>query len=237
MQQGWRISEKHQARTWAIYGKSVPQLFLERVAARPQAAAFRYKDLGLYQEVTWRQYQDEVEAFAFGLLALGVKAGDRIAVMGDPCFEYFVADLAGLCIGAITYGIYTTCSPAEVRHQLKNAGATIFIAENQEYVDKVLELDGLTADLRHIIVADMRAMFLYSDDRILSFRDVQARGRPLRQQQPNLFRERAAAVKPDSIAVLVYTSGTTGAPKAAMLTHRDLSGGHGAHVFTGISRA
>lgn len=222
MQQGWRISEKHQARTWAIYGKSVPQLFLERVAARPQAAAFRYKDLGLYQEVTWKQYQDEVEAFAFGLLALGVKAGDRIAVMGDPCFEYFVADLAGLCIGAITYGIYTTCSPAEVRHQLENAGATIFIAENQEYVDKVLELDGLTADLRHIIVADMRAMFLYSDDRILSFRDVQARGRPLRQQQPNLFRERAAAVKPDSIAVLVYTSGTTGAPKAAMLTHRDL---------------
>ena len=68
-----RIAEKHQARTWAIYAKSVPQLFLERVEARPQAIAFRYKDLGLYQEVSWRQYQDEVEAFALGLLALGVQ--------------------------------------------------------------------------------------------------------------------------------------------------------------------
>jgi long-chain acyl-CoA synthetase len=217
-----RIAEKHQARTWAIYAKSVPQLFLERVEARPQAIAFRYKDLGLYQEVTWRQYQDEVEAFALGLLALGVNAGDRIAVMGDACFEYFVSDLAGLCIGAITYGIYTTCSASEVRHQLENAGAKIFIAENQEYVDKVLDLENLTTDLTHIIVADMRAMFLYRDDRILSFRDVQERGRMLQRQQPGLFIERAAAVRPDSIAVFVYTSGTTGAPKAAMLTHRDL---------------
>jgi long-chain acyl-CoA synthetase len=222
MEAGCRIPEKHQARTWAIYGKSVPQLFLDRVEARPEGLAFRYKDLGLYQEVNWRQYHDEVEAFALGLLALGVKAGDRIAVMGDPCFEYFVSDLAGLCIGAITYGIYTTCSVAEVRHQLENAGAKIFIAENQEYVDKVLDLEDLSTDLTHIIVADMRAMFLYRDDRILSFRDVQERGRPLRRQQPDLFRERAAAVKPDSIAVFVYTSGTTGAPKAAMITHRDL---------------
>jgi long-chain acyl-CoA synthetase len=101
------VPEQHQARTWAIYAKSVPQLFLERVAARPDTVAFRYKDLGLYQEVTWRQYHDEVEAFALGLLTLGVSPGDRIAVMGDACFEYFVADLAGLCIGAITYGIYT----------------------------------------------------------------------------------------------------------------------------------
>jgi long-chain acyl-CoA synthetase len=222
MQPSVRIPEKHQARTWTIYGKSVPQLFLERVEARPDEVAFRYKDLGLYQQVTWRQYHDEVEAFALGLLALGVEAGDRIAVMGDACFEYFVSDLAGLCIGAITYGIYTTCSVAEVRHQLENAGATIFIAENQEYVDKVLDLEDLTTDVRHIIVADMRAMFLYRDDRILSFRDVQERVRPLRLQQRHLFRERAAAVKPDSIAVLVYTSGTTGAPKAAMITHRDL---------------
>jgi long-chain acyl-CoA synthetase len=222
MQPSGRIPERHQARTWAIYGKSVPQLFIERVEARPDEIAFRYKDLGLYQQITWRQYHDEVEACALGLLALGVKAGDRIAVMGDACFEYFVSDLAGLCIGAITYGIYTTCSVADVRHQLENADATIFIAENQEYVDKVLDLEDLTTDLRHIIVADMRAMFLYRDDRILSFSDVQERGRLLRLQQRDLFRERAAAVKPDSIAVLVYTSGTTGAPKAAMITHRDL---------------
>ncbi len=222
MAPSWHISEKHQERTWEIYRKSVPQLFLERVKARPDAVAFRYKDLGLYQEVTWRQYHDEVEAFALGLLSLGVEMGDRIAVMGDACFEYFISDLAGLTVGAITYGIYTTCSVAEVRHQLDNGGAKIFIAENQEYVDKVLELEGLKTELEHIVVADMRAMFLYRDDRFLSFKDVQERGRKLRQRQPNLFEERVAEVRPDNDAVFVYTSGTTGAPKAAMITHRDL---------------
>src|SRR6266404_7387100 len=216
------VPKHHQERTWAIYGKSVPQLLLERAAARPESVALRYKDVGLYQEVTWRKYREDVEVFALGLISLGVAPRDRIAIMGDPCFEYFVADMAGLAVGAITYGIYTTCSASEVRHQLETAEAKIFIAENQEYVDKVLELNDLATNLRHIVVADMRAMFLYRDDRIVSFRDVQERGRDLLQQQPNLFEERVAAVKPDSIAVFVYTSGTTGAPKAAMITHRDL---------------
>src|SRR3981189_219988 len=171
MESDSHIPQKHQERTWSIYGKSVPQLFLERVETRRDAVAFRYKDLGLYQEVTWRQYGDDVEAFALGLLSLGAERGGRIAVMGDACFEYFVSDLAGLCVGAITYGIYTTCSVAEVRHQLENGGASIFIAENQEYVDKVLELEGLKTELEHIVVADMRAMFLYRDDRFLSFKN------------------------------------------------------------------
>jgi long-chain acyl-CoA synthetase len=216
------VARHHQERTWAIYGKSVPQLFVERAAARPDAVALRYKDFGLYQEVTWRKYRDEVEAFALGLISLGVEPGDRIAIMGDPCFEYFVADMAGLAVGAITYGIYTTCSANEVRHQLENAEARIFIAENQEYVDKILELQNLSTELRHIIVADMRAMFLYDDARIRSFAAVQDLGRELRARQPQLFEHRINSVKPDDIAVFVYTSGTTGPPKAAMISHRDL---------------
>lgn len=216
------VSARHQERTRRIYGKSVPELFIERVAERPDAVAFRYKDIGLYQEVTWRKYRDEVEAFALGLIALGVEAGDRIAIMGDPSFEYFVSDMAGLAVGAITYGIYTTCSVAEVRYQIENGGAKIFIAENQEYVDKVLAIEGLSADLRHIIVADMRAMFLYDDTRITSFAAVQDLGRRAAAGQPGLFNERLRAVKPETVAVFVYTSGTTGAPKAAMIAHRDL---------------
>ena len=216
------IPKHHQERTWSIYGKSVPQLFVERAAARPDAVALRYKDFGLYQEVTWRKYREDVEAFALGLIALGIVPGDRIAIMGDPCYEYFVADMAGLSVAAITYGIYTTCSPTEVRHQLENAGAKLFIAENQEYVDKILDLENLTADLRKIVVADMRAMFLYRDERILSFEGVKERGNELRKAQPDLFEQRIAAVKPDEVAVFVYTSGTTGPPKAAMITHRDL---------------
>jgi long-chain acyl-CoA synthetase len=216
------VPRHHQDRTWAIYGKTVPQLFLERVSQRPDAVAFRYKDLGLYQEVTWQHYYEEVKSFAYGLAALGIEPGDRIAVMGDPCFEYFVADMAGLSLGAITFGIYTTCSVSEVRYQIENSGAKIFIAENQEYVDKVLEIEDLSDDLTHIIVADMRAMFLYRDQRVSSFDAIKAAGRKLEEKQPDLFEQRLKVLKPDDIAVFVYTSGTTGPPKAAMITHRDL---------------
>jgi long-chain acyl-CoA synthetase len=216
------VPQHHRDRTWAIYDKTVPALFLDRVAQRPNAVALRYKDFGLYHEVTWRRYYEDVKSFAYGLATLGIEPGDRIAVMGDPCFEYFVADMAGLALGAITFGIYTTCSVDEVRYQIENSGARIFIAENQEYVDKVLEIENLTMDLERIIVADMRAMFLYSDDRIMSFEAVKAAGRQLQAQQPALFDDRIRAIKPDDIAVFVYTSGTTGPPKAAMITHRDL---------------
>jgi long-chain acyl-CoA synthetase len=216
------IPDHHKDRTRRIYGKSVPELFIERAAERPDAVAFRYKDLGLYQEVTWRKYRDEVEAFALGLIALGVQPGDRVAIMGDPCFEYFIADMGGLAVGAITYGIYTTCSIPEVRYQIENGGAKVFIAENQEYVDKVLAIDELSADLKHIVVADMRAMFLYDDKRIMSFDAVQDIGRRANAEERGLFERRLRAIKPDDIAVFVYTSGTTGAPKAAMITHRDL---------------
>jgi long-chain acyl-CoA synthetase len=216
------VPRHHKDRTWKIYGQTVPQLFLERVRERPDAVAFRYKDLGLYQEVTWQRFHDEVEAFALGLAALGIERGDRLAIMGDPCFEYFVADMAGLCLGAITYGIYTTCSIPEVKHQIDNAGAKIFIAENQEYVDKVLGIDGLTEELKHIVVSDMRAMFLYRDDRITSFAAVKERGRHMLSERSGFLEDKIRAVAPQDVAVFVYTSGTTGAPKAAMITHRDL---------------
>jgi len=219
------VPRHHSDRTWSIYGKTIPQLFLERVQQRPDQIAFRYKDLGLYQEVSWKRYFDEVQAFALGLAALGAERGDRIAIMGDPCFEYFIADMAGLCLGATTYGIYTTCSPSEVRHQLENAGAKIFIAENQEYVDKVLEIEGSSSELKHIVVADMRAMFLYRDNRIVSFARVQEVGRAVLAKNSSFFGDSVKTIEPEGIAVFVYTSGTTGPPKAAMLTHRDLMTG------------
>lgn len=215
-------SKRHQERTWEIYAKSVPQLFLDRCARTPDAVAFRYKDLGIYKEVTWRAYRDEVEAFSLGLAALGFAPGEHVALMGDPCYEYFIADLAVLCGGGISYGIYTTCSVAEVRYQLENGEASLFIAENQEYVDKALEIADELPALRRIIVGDMRAMFLYEDERLLSFEEVLRRGRELREREPARFVEQVQRIRAEDTAVFVYTSGTTGPPKAAMLSHRDL---------------
>ncbi len=207
---------------------SIPQWFLARCAATPAGVAFRYKDQGLYQEVTWRAYRDTVEAFLAGLEALGLQRGERIAAMSDPCREFFMADMAGTCGGAICYGIYTTCSVAEVEYQLENGGASYFLAENQEFVDKALQAEGGLRQVRKIIVFDTRALFQYRDERLISFEDVVSLGRKrlgATSSANRLLAERAATIKPHDIAVLVYTSGTTGPPKGAMHDHASLMWG------------
>jgi long-chain acyl-CoA synthetase len=207
---------------------SIPQWFLARCAATPHAIAFRYKDQGLYQETTWQAYREAVEAFLAGLESLGMKAGDRVAAISDPCREFFIADMAAMCGGAICYGIYTTCSVNEVEYQLENGDAAFLLAENQEFVDKVLAAARGLPQVRKMIVFDTRALFQYTDDRLISFEDVIRRGREKLAESGDpaeLLRQRAQAIKANDIAVLVYTSGTTGPPKGAMHDHASLMWG------------
>ena len=223
MREGYNRRRAPELSSW-----SIPQWFLARCAATPNGVAFRYKDQGLYQEVTWRAYHDIVEAFLAGLEALGLKRGERLAAMSDPCREFFIADMAGMCGGAICYGIYTTCSIGEVEYQLENGGASYFLAENQEFVDKALHAEGGLPQVRKIIVFDTRALFQYRDERLISFEDVVGLGRQrlaAASSAGRLLAERAAAVKPHDIALLVYTSGTTGPPKGAMHDHASLMWG------------
>src|SRR5262249_7922961 len=163
-----------------------------------------------------------VAAFLAGLESLGMKAGDRVAAMADPCREFLIADMAALCGGAVCYGIYTTCSVSEVEYQLENGNAAYFLAEKPEFVDKALSAQGRLPHVRKIIVFDVRALFQYSDERLISFEEVLRRGRERLANDPGreaFLAQRAQAVKVDDIAVLVYTSGTTGAPKGAMHDH------------------
>ena len=148
--------------------------------------------------------------------------------MADPCWEFLIADMAALCGGAVCYGIYTTCSVSEVEYQLENGDADFFCAENQEFVDKLLNTASRVPRIRKIIVFDMRAMFQYNDERLISFEErACARPRaPGGNAEPATFLdERAAAVRAEDIAVLVYTSGTTGPPKGAMHDHASLMWG------------
>ena len=208
---------------------SIPQWFVARCRATPDRIAFRYKDQGIYQEVSWREYRQLVGEFLAGMETIGLKPGDRVAAMSDPCKEFLIADMAALCGGAVCYGIYTTCSVGEVEYQLENGDADFFCAENQEFVDKLLLGTGnRVSRIRKIVVFDTRAMFQYADERLISFEDVLALGRTRLAETPNrqaLLDERAAAVRADDIAVLVYTSGTTGPPKAAMHDHASLMWG------------
>jgi long-chain acyl-CoA synthetase len=209
---------------------SIPQWFLARCAATPQSVAFRFKDQGLYQEVTWQSYRETVEAFLAGMEVLGLKPGDRVASMSDPCREFLIADMAALCGGAVCYGIYTTCSVREVEYQLENGNAAYFLAENQEFVDKALSARSGLPQVRKIVVFDVRALFQYSDERLISFDEVLNLGRQRLAdgaERGDFLARRADTVKVDDIAVLVYTSGTTGPPKGAMHDHASLMWGFG----------
>src|SRR5262249_32899622 len=142
--------------------------------------------------------------------------GQRIAIMGDVCFEYLLADLAAMTIGAIPCGIYPTSSPEEVAYVLGLVGARLFVAEDQEHLDRLLAAESLQKSeiVDRIIVCDDRALFLYDDRRIVLFADVVRRGRddPARRQEVAALEQK---VRPDTVSAIIFTSGTTGHPKAA----------------------
>ncbi len=199
-----------------LRGKSAPLLLAERARREPDTVAYRAKHLGLYRERTWREYAELVARSARGLAALGVAQGERVAIMGDACEEWILCDLGAQTLGAITYGIYPTASTAEVEYQMRDGGAAIFVAENQEYVDKILPyVDALPA-LRWIVVIDDSAMFAYDHPKLRSFAELfESAGEVGLDELERLGR----AIDPAAGAFIVYTSGTSGHPKGALVAH------------------
>jgi long-chain acyl-CoA synthetase len=198
-----------------LRGNTAPALLCRRARREPDRVAFRSKHLGLYRERTFRDYALLVARAAQALSRLGLGRGERVAIMGDPCEEWLICDLAAQSLGAITYGIYPTASQAELEHQMRDGGAAIFIAEDQEYVDKLLPLaDGL-AGLRAIVVIDDSALFAYGHAKLHGWRAL------LADTDAGLewLEARAAALAPADPAFIVYTSGTTGHPKGALVAH------------------
>ena len=197
---------------------SIPELFSERVREEPDGVAVRYKRGGVFRELTWTGYRDEIRTVAAGLLQCGLKPGARIAIMGDVCIEYLLADLAATFIGAIPCGVYPTSSPEEVAYVLRLVGARIFVAEDQEHLDRLLDAEAKeTAPLvDKIIICDERALFLYDDPRIELFKSVAQKGR----DTPSIAKtaELEAQVRYDQPSAIIFTSGTTGFPKAAYRT-------------------
>src|ERR1700674_5321398 len=143
----------------ALRRKTAPQLLVEHARDRPARVAFRAKHRGLYRERRWRDYAALVAGAARALDALGLGPGDRVAIMGDPCEEWAVCDLAAQSLGGIVYGIYPTASASEVEYQMRDGSAVLFVAEGQEYADRILPLVEQLPDLRHIVVIDDSAMF------------------------------------------------------------------------------
>ncbi len=206
------------AETWyrELRGKNAPLLLAERARREPEAVAYRAKHLGLYRERTWRDYAGLVARSARGLAALGLANGERIAIMGDACEEWILCDLGAQALGAVSYGIYPTASAAEVEYQMRDGGAAIFVAENQEYVDRILPYADSLPGLRWIVVVDDSAMFAYEHPKLRSFAQLLALGG---EAGADDLERLARAIDPAAGAFIVYTSGTSGPPKGALIAH------------------
>jgi long-chain acyl-CoA synthetase len=201
-----------------LRASTLPGLLVERARSRPARVAFRAKELGIYRETTWAELATRVAAVAHGLAArFGVGRGSAVAILGDPCPEWTIADFATQALGAVSYGIYPTSAPGEVRYLLEHGGACAVIVEHQEHLDKTLAVLDECPGVRGVIVVDTRALFMYQSARVHRFADIEAAGRGA--ASVDALARLGAAVRPDDAATIVYTSGTTGHPKGALYRH------------------
>ena len=195
---------------------TAPHLLCERARRSPDSVAFRSKHFGIYRERRWRDYAGLVAHAARALQSLGIGRGERVAIMGDVCEEWMICDLAAQSLGAIVYGIYPTAAMAEVEFQMRDGGACVFIAEDQEYVDKILPIADRLLNLRAIVVLDDAAMFGYAHPKLQRFGELLGR---VSAVDIDWLEAQVSALSPEDAAFIVYTSGTSGHPKGALVSH------------------
>jgi len=186
----------------------------------PSHVALREKDRGIWQEYDWATTWELIEAAAHGLLALGVEPGDRVTIHAEDRPEWVIADLATVAIRGTTVGLYPTNPAAEVEYTLTDSGSVVHIVEDQEQVDKVFEIDPAKTDaLRSLIYLEARGFAGFDDARLTFWDDFLEMGRRHREANPGAVDARMAEAEDSDVMTLVYTSGTTGPPKGAMLTN------------------
>lgn len=207
---------------------TIPQLLRKRAELHGDQLALREKDYGIWNRYSWNHYYETARSVALGLLSLGVKPGDRVAIAGEDTPEWFYADLGTQMIGAVAVGIYPTNPWVELQYIVRHSGSRVVITGDQEQTDKVLDAiannDGLPA-LEAIVCVDMKGLRHYRQSQLMSFDALCQLGKAYALENPDADADLdrlIAQASPDDVCILVYTSGTTGPPKGAMLTHRNL---------------
>nr|WP_203635187.1 AMP-dependent synthetase/ligase [Streptomyces sp. SID10815] len=206
---------------------SVAALFLERVAATPDAEAYRYpvptpgEGPDDWKSLSWAESAERVHAIAAGLIELGVQPEERVALAASTRVEWLLADLGIMCAGAATTTIYPQTNADESAFILSDSESKVLIAENAAQLAKAVEKRAELPDLHHVVVID--AAGVESGDWVLTLAELEQRGAAHLEKHPELIKERVGAITKDQLATLIYTSGTTGRPKGVRLPHDNWS--------------
>ena len=201
---------------------TLAKLFRQRCIELGQKVALREKDLGIWLSYTWADYFEHARLIGLGLLALGLKRGEVVSILSEDNKEWIYADLGIQCVGGISSGVYTTDSAAQLRYLVNDSDSRILIVENDEQLDKYLGIRDEVPGLQKVIVLDREGLHDFSDDKVIFLDDLYALGRSFLKENPNRFDEEIAKSKPQDTAILVYTSGTTGPPKGAMISNENI---------------
>ena len=198
---------------------TLPRLLRRNAQELATRTAIREKDRGIWQSCSWAEYHAQVRDFALGLAALGFKRGDRLSVIGDNRPRLYWAQVAAQCLGGASVPVYQDSIAKELAFVWNHADVSVIVAEDQEQIDKVMALRDQLPALRYVIYDDARGMLHYKHDWLKSFADVQAMGREFDKTHGGYFDAAIEQGRADDLAFVCYTSGTTGNPKGAMLTH------------------
>lgn len=213
----------------AMYGagsdtelNTFPALLLHHAKVRAGKPALREKDLGIWQTLSWADVASEVRVIAGGLARLGVKKHEHVAVVGENRPRLYMTMMAAQSLGAIPVPMYQDAVAQEMVYVLQDASVRVVVVENQEQVDKMIEVQEQVPDLAHVVYDDPRGLRHYTDPLLLSWEKLLEHGTAYNQQNPDFYLSTIAVIAPDDAAAMFYTSGTTGKPKGVVLTHHAL---------------
>jgi len=201
---------------------TVAKMFETVVRERDAKIAMTHKEHGIWKSISWAEYGRMARLAGLGLCALGMKPGDLVTILSESIPEWLFADMGVLGAGGISVGIYPTSSRDQVAYILNDSGAVYLFVEDEEQLDKYLERRDQLAGIRKVIVFDMEGLRTFRDPMVMSFDELLALGQTHGKANPRLWEQRVASSDPDRAAIFVYTSGTTGPPKGAMLSHRNI---------------
>ncbi len=201
---------------------TLPRLFLNRCRTLGEQTAHREKHLGIWRSHSWNAYHDSARAIGLGLASLGLQRGMVVSILSEDNREWLCADIGIQCVGGIVCGIYPTGSAGQLAYLLRHSESRFLIVENDEQLDKFLEIRDQLPELVKCIVMDRTGLDDFSDAQILFLDELCTAGSDLHNTDPERFERAVSEARPEDVAMLIYTSGTTGNPRGAMISHRNI---------------